>query len=209
MNFNNHITIPHDGGYINVTCITRIKDNLWKWDWCPVTDERIKNNWKIIWDFFNGMEFKNGYEYHILSKEWLKSYINVMIEIFHNKVSEKVEYSDQILWNKNEIKIKIRWNFYWTGYWIDFLVKNRYRKEWKWVDDAKIKADLKWEIYDPDWHGTDDKYVWVMLSVTPENLKQYILELVEEYERETWEEYEFKYGSLEPTFLDKCKSFIK
>ena len=155
------------------------------------------------------MELREWFKYHTLSKKWLKSYIDMFVDIFQSKSKKEIEYTDKILWNENEIDIKVQWYFYGDGYGIDFMIENKYRKRWKWVENAKLEADMKWEVYFPDWHGTDEKYVWVIIVVEPEDLKQYILDLVEEYERETWEKYEFKYWSLEPTFLDKCKSYLK
>lgn len=209
MNINWYITIPHSKWYFNITALKKVWDNLWQWDGCNVTEKRIQKNGEITWWDFNEMELKDWYKYHTLSQKWLKSYINTMEDIFFSWDTEEIEYSKKIAWNKSQIDIKVLWHFYGKWYRIDFRIKNKFRKEWKWVQSAKKDAEMKWEIYDPKWHGTDEKYVWVNLMVTPEHLKQYILDLVEEYERETGEKYEFKYNSLKPWFLTKLKSLLK
>ncbi len=175
---------------IGITNLKLIWKNRWQWDgmlvfWKKkvIYDDRVPNSY-----YDDPMKFRKGFKYHTLNKEWLKSYIWVFENLIFNKPENLYDYSDLILWNNSDIHLKIEWCFSKkvNNYSLYFSVQNKYRSKWS-VENIEF---YEWGFYDPDRHWTDESYWWNDAHFWEENLKKYIEELIEEYERETWEKYQ-------------------
>ena len=207
------ITIKRAYSNIWATCIQKIGEKLWEWDWISVNEERIKTWARPIqkqkeydtgWIDFNApwwLWLKEEFTYPKLDEKWLLSYIEVMSSIYNNKTTSDINYSDQVDWIEWSILVEINWSYSpkkpefkhsKNEYSISFWIQNKYRIQWRWVDYIKnyfLKVEWSVDFYDPKRHWTDDSYSYIYLTILPENLEQYINDLIEEYEKETGKKY--------------------
>jgi len=203
---NNIVTIQFkiNEEFNGLTSLYSIKKWLWHWDWKLIKWEFFQeidtsNDTILEWLCSDQMEFKKDYEYHTLDTEWLLSYIRIMEELYSKKPRELKDYSKHVQWWKNNINVKIEWYFTEKNeYFIAFEVKNKYRARW-----TKDIIESNGEIYDPDWHGTDENFRGNSISLSKAHFWLYILQLVQEYELQIWNKYIWQYKEIDLEITNK------